>query len=68
MENRNYWFIGANSNGVGTDSDTIIDYANNKQVKMGWTINDCPKFYNGIKSGDIFIARKNSNKNIKVIY
>jgi DNA polymerase III delta prime subunit len=68
MEDRNYWFIGANSDGTGTDSDIINSYADKMQVKMGWPIDKCPRFYNDIKSGDIFIARKNSNMNVEVIY
>lgn len=52
----NYWLINPRVDGPGTNisKDTVY---------MGWSKDDCPKFYNEVKKGDIIIVCTNAHYN-----
>lgn len=55
----NYWMVNLNYKGTGTDLSCMSqDY-----VQMGWDKNDCPKFYQGIKTGDMILGVEKSHRN-----
>ncbi len=59
-----YWLINPKSEGSGTDlSGESID-----EVYMGWNKNDCPKFYDSVKAGDVIIVTELSHANTKLHY
>ena len=60
----NYWLINPKSEGAGTDlSGESLD-----EVYMGWNKNDCPKFYDSVKTGDVIIVTELSHANTKLHY
>lgn len=59
----NYWIINVKYDGTGTDLSSIYDNG----ITMGFNENDCPKFYNDIKKGDILIGVHKSHKNCECI-
>lgn len=60
----NYWLINPKSEGTGTDlSGESLD-----EVYMGWNRNDCPKFYDSVKTGDVIIVTELSHANTKLHY
>ena len=59
-----FWLINPKREGSETDlSDESIDC-----VFMGWNKDDCPKFYNDVKSGDVIIVTEKAHANSKVHY
>lgn len=53
---RRYWLVNPKSDGTGTDESVIEEQKNGKYVRMGFSENDSPKFYQQIKDGDIIVV------------
>ncbi len=60
----NYWLINPKSEGTGTD----LSGESLEEVYMGWNKNDCPKFYESVKTGDVIIVTELSHANTKLHY
>ena len=63
---RRYWLVNSRSEGSGTDSSVIEEQKQGKYVQMGWSKEDCPKFYQQIEAGDIIVVTHGSHKNSEV--
>ena len=63
---RRYWLVNPRSEGSGTDSSVIEEQKQGKYVQMGWSEEDCPKFYQQIEAGDIIVVTHGSHKNSEV--
>lgn len=64
MKSKNFWLINPKSEGPDTDLSTYsLD-----SVYMGWNSNDCPKFYNEVKSGDVIIVTTRAHYNTEIRY
>lgn len=60
----NYWLINPKNEGTSTSTQNISV----NLVKMGWDEDNCPKFYNDVKVGDIIIVCEGSHSNNKCHY
>lgn len=60
----NFWLINPKNKGSNTDLTNV----SHDSVCMGWSEDDCPKFYNEVKKGDIIIVASGAHYNTKLHY
>ena len=60
----NYWLINPKNKGSNTDLTNV----SHDSVCMGWSEDDCPKFYDEVKKGDIIIVASGAHYNTKLHY
>jgi len=60
----NYWLINPKNEGTSTDlSNESFD-----SIYMGWSADQCPKFYNDVKKGDYIIVAEGAHTNTRLHY
>ena len=59
-----FWLINPKNKGSNTDLTNV----SHDSVCMGWSEDDCPKFYSEVKKGDIIIVASGAHYNSKVHY
>ena len=58
----NYWLINPKNEGTSTDlSNESFD-----SIYMGWSADQCPKFYNDVKKGDYIIVAEGAHTNTRL--
>lgn len=58
----NYWLINPKNEGTSTDlSNELFD-----SIYMGWSADQCPKFYNDVKKGDYIIVAEGAHTNTRL--